>query len=90
MAFLIGVFILGISMDYTAWYMSTSHEGAFLPAHKSFLGVDALHDFHYIFSTLGVLSYESLISDMTRVTAYILMIISVIKMFFEAFSNERG
>jgi len=88
-AFLIGLFILGISMDYTAWYMSTAHEGALLPAHKSFLGVDALHDFHYIFSTLGVLSYESLISGFTRVIAYLLMIGSLVAMFFEAFSNKR-
>ena len=87
--FLIGLFILGISMDYTAWYMSTAHEGAILPAHKSFLGVDALHDFHYIFSSLGVLGYESLISGITRAMAYLLMLGSVIGMFFEAFSNKR-
>jgi hypothetical protein len=88
-AFLIGVFIFGISMDYTAWYMSTAHEGLLLPAHKSFLGVDAMHDFNYIFSTLGVLNYESLISGMTRIIAYFLMVGSVIGMFFEAFSNEQ-
>jgi hypothetical protein len=88
-AFYIGLFILGISMDYTAWYMSTAHEGALLPAHKSFLGVDALHDFHYIFSTLGVLAYDSLISGITRTIGYLLMISSVIGMFFDAFSNKR-
>jgi hypothetical protein len=88
-AFLTGLFILGISMDYTAWYMSTAHEGAILPAHKSFLGVNAMHDFHYIFSTLGVLAYESLISGVTRVIAYLLMIGAVIGMFFEAFSNKH-
>ena len=87
-AFYMGLFILGISMDYTAWYMSTAHEGAFLPAHKSFLGVDALHDFHYIFSTLGILAYESLISGITRAIAYLLMVSSVIGMFFEAFSSK--
>lgn len=88
-AFLIGLFILGISMDHTAWYMSTAHEGAILPAHKSFLGVDALHDFHYIFRTMGVLSYESFISGLTRAIAYLLMIGSVIAMFFNAFSNKH-
>ena len=87
--FLVGLFILGISMDHTAWYMSTAHEGAILPAHKSFLGVDALHDFHYIFSTLGVLAYESFISGLTRLIAYLLMIGSVISMFFNAFSNRH-
>ncbi len=87
-AFYMGLFILGISMDYTAWYMSTAHEGLHLPAHKSFLGVDALHDFNYIFSTLGVLAYESLISGITRAIAYTLMIGAVIGMFFEAFSSK--
>ena len=87
-AFLAGLFILGISMDHTAWYMSTAHEGAILPAHKSFLGVDALHDFHYIFSTLGVLAYESLIVGLTKTVAILLMIGSVIAMFFEAFSDN--
>ena len=87
-AFLMGLFILGISMDYTAWYMSTAHEGAILPAYKSFLGVDAYHDFHYLFSSLGLLSYESLISGVTRTIAYLLMTGAVIGMFFEAFSNK--
>jgi hypothetical protein len=90
MAFYIGLFILGISMDYTAWYMSTAHEGAFLPAHKSFLGVDALHDFHYIFTTLGVLGYESLISGITKVLGHLLMIGSVIGMFFETLANTNS
>ena len=88
MAFYMGLFILGISMDYTAWYMSTAHEGLHLPAHKSFLGVDALHDFNYIFNTLGVMAYESLISGITRAFAYFLMIGSVIAMFFEVFSSK--
>lgn len=87
-AFLIGLFILGISMDHTAWYMSTAHEGAILPAHKSFLGVDALHDFHYIFSSLGVLAYASFISGCIKVIAHLLMIGSVIRMLFEAFSDK--
>jgi len=86
--FLIGLFILGISMDHTAWYMSTAHEGAILPAHKSFLGVDALHDFHYIFSALGVLAYESFISGFMKVIAHLLMIGSVIGILFEAFSDK--
>ena len=89
MAFYIGLFILGISMDYTSWYMSTAHEGLHLPASKSFLGVDALHDFNYIFATLGILPYESLISGFTKMLAYLLMMGSVIAIFFEAFSNIK-
>jgi hypothetical protein len=87
-AFLMGLFILGISMDYTAWYMSTAHEGAILPAYKSFLGVDAYHDFYYLFNSLGLLAYESLISGFTRAIAYLVMVGAVIGMFFEAFSNK--
>ena len=89
MAFYTGLFIFGISMDYTSWYMSTAHEGLHLPAAKSFLGVDALHDFNYIFTTLGILPYESLISGFTKMLAYLLMMGSVIAMFFEAFSNSK-
>lgn len=89
MAFLAGLFILGISMEHTAWYMSTAHEGAILPAHKSFLGVDAMHDFHYIFSAMGVLAYASLISGLTKTIGYLLMLGSVIGMFFEAFSDRK-
>ena len=88
MASYIGLFILGISMDYTAWYMSTAHEGAIVPAAKSFLGVDGYHDFNYIFTALGVLQYESFISGMTKVVSVILMVGALIAMFFEAFSNK--
>lgn len=88
MAFYIGLFILGISMDHTAWYMSTSHEGAILPAHRSFLGVDAIHDFHYLFASLGVLAYESFIAGVTRAAGMLLMVGAVIAMFFEAFSDK--
>jgi len=87
--FLVGLFILGISMDHTSFYMSTAHEGAILPAHKSFLGEDALHDFYYLFTFLGMLAYASFISGFTQVVAYLLMIGSVIGMFFEAFSNKK-
>jgi len=89
MAFWAGLFILGISVDHTAWYMSTAHEGAILFANKSFLGVDAMYDFHYIFSTLGVLDYEGLISGLTKAAGHLFMIGAVIGMFFEAFSNKN-
>ncbi|HEY9190699.1 MAG TPA: hypothetical protein VIM88_07505 [Sulfurovum sp.] len=89
MAFYIGLFILGLSMDHTAWYMSTAHEGPILPAHKSFLGVDALHDFHYIFSSVGVLAYASFLAGVTKAAGMLLMVGAVIAMFFEAFSDKR-
>jgi hypothetical protein len=89
MAFYAGLFILGISLDYSAWYMSTAHEGAFIPAVRSFLGVDAIHDFNYIFTILGVMPYASFISGITKVISVLLMFGSLIAMFFEAFSNKK-
>ncbi len=88
-AALIGVFFLGFSLQYTAWYLSTAHEGLILPAHKSFLGVDAIHDFNYMLSTMGLLTYESLIAGLTKFIAYLIMIVSVIGMFFDAFPNKK-
>lgn len=88
-AALIALFFVGFSLQYTAWYISTAHEGLILPAHKSFLGVDAIHDFNYMLSTMGLLAYESLIAGITRFTAYVIMLVSVIGMFFDAFPNEK-
>ncbi|MDR2151996.1 MAG: hypothetical protein LBO72_04160, partial [Helicobacteraceae bacterium] len=60
--YFMGLFFLGFSMQYTAWYISTAHEGLRLSASKSFLGVDSFHDFNYILSTLGLLSANWFIS----------------------------
>ena len=87
-AFYIGLFFVGFSLDYTAWYISTAHEGPILPAAKSFLGVDAYHDFYSILNTLGVLAYENLISGIVKALAYGIMIVSVFGMFVEAFSRK--
>jgi hypothetical protein len=89
-AALIALFFVGFSLQYTAWYLSTAHEGLILPAHKSFLGVDAIHDFNYMLSALGLLAYESLIAGLTRFIAYLIMLSAVIGMFFEAFSNKHN
>lgn len=89
-AVLIALFFVGFSLQYTAWYISTAHEGLVLPAHKSFLGVDAIHDFNYMLSAMGVLAYESMIAGITRFIAYLIMLIAVIGMFFEAFSNTKS
>jgi len=87
-AAMIALFFVGFSLQYTAWYLSTAHEGLILPAHKSFLGVDAIHDFNYMLSAMGLLAYESLIAGVTRFVAYLIMLTAVIGMFFEAFSNK--
>ena len=89
-AALIALFFTGFSLHYTAWYISTAHEGLYIPAGKSFLGVDGYHDFNYILSTLGLLAYDSLISVLTRLPAYGLMIYSVFMMFVDAFGNTSA
>jgi len=88
-AVFIALFFVGFSLQYTAWYISTAHEGMVLPAHKSFLGVDAIHDFHYMLSKMGLLAYEPIIAGVTRFLAYLIMLISVIGMFFNAFPNNK-
>jgi hypothetical protein len=89
-AAMIALFFVGFSLHYTAWYLSTAHEGLILPAHKSFLGVDAIHDFNYMLSAMGLLTYESLIAGFTRFIAYLIMLAAVIGMFFEAFPNKKS
>jgi len=90
-AYLIGLFIFGISLHYTALYISTAHEGLFLPASKSFLGVDALHDFNYILSELHLLSYNTFIAGLVRFIAYMVMFYSTGKVILLAFfiSEEK-
>jgi len=88
-AAMIALFFVGFSLHYTAWYLSTAHEGLILPAHKSFLGVDAIHDFNYMLNAMGILAYESIIAGVTRFVAYVIMLLSVIAMFFEAFPNDK-
>ena len=85
----IALFFVGFSLQYTAWYISTAHEGLILPAHKSFLGVDAIHDFNYMLSKMGLLAYDALIAGVTRFIAYLIMLVAVIGMFFDAFPNEK-
>jgi len=89
-AAMLALFFVGFSLQYTAWYLSTAHEGLILPAHKSFLGVDAIHDFNYMLNAMGLLAYESLIAGVTRFVAYLIMLAAVIGMFFEAFPNKRA
>ena len=89
-AAMIALFFVGFSLQYTAWYLSTAHEGLILPAHKSFLGVDAIHDFNYMLNAMGLLAYESLIAGVTRFVAYLIMLAAVIGMFFASFPNNKS
>ncbi len=88
LGYYIGLFFLGMSMQYTAWYISTSHEGLYISADKSFLGVDGYHDFNYMLSALGLLQYERSITFLTKAASYIVMFYSVIAMYLLAFLSS--
>ena len=81
----IALFVTGFSLQYTAWYLSTAHKGLFLPASKSFLGVDSYHDFAYLLGIVGMVSYDGVISALLKALAYGLMIWAVIVMYMAAF-----
>ncbi|MEA3419060.1 MAG: hypothetical protein U9Q90_06630 [Campylobacterota bacterium] len=89
-AAMIALFFVGFSLQYTAWYMSTAHEGLILPASKSFLGVDAYHDFNYLFSYLHVLPYGNVISGLTKLIAYMIMFYATGAMLFQAFVRSES
>jgi len=80
-----GLLILGFSLKYTAWYMSTAHLQRIVPASQSFLGKDGYHDFNYIFSALHVLPYDGVISTLTSIIATLLMIYALVRVFWIAF-----
>ena len=84
----IGIYFTGFSLQYTAWYISTSYRGAYVSASDSFLGVDGYHDFYYILDTLGVLNHYEGIATFVKVVAYILMFGSVVLMFLNGFMSK--
>ena len=85
---MIALFFLGFSMQYTAWYISTAHEGATIPASRSFLGVDATHDFYYLLSRFFGLGAEGIVSGLVRLAAYLVMIYGVFGMVLGAFERH--
>lgn len=86
----IGLFFLGVSMQYTAWYISTAHEGLILPASKSFLGVDSYHDFNYILSKFNMVQHDQIISNIVKFFAYTAMLGSLFLMFLNIFEKEKS
>ena len=86
---LVGLFFVGFSLQYTAWYISTAHEGLHVSASKSFLGVDGYHDFNYILSSLHLLAYDALISGIVKVLATLIMIVSTFWMLIEGFASSE-
>jgi len=87
-ASLIALFFAGFSLRYTAWYISTAHEGPIVSAEKSFLGVDGMHDFHYLLTRFGILEYEKWLSWSVGLAAYTIMGYAVITMLLHAFTSS--
>ncbi len=73
---------LAQNLVYVAWYMSYSQTPNRYPF---FLGGNAIHDFWYMFSQLGVLEYDWLISGFVRVIAVMLLIISYLYLLYLSF-----
>jgi hypothetical protein len=88
--FYIGLFFVGFSMQYTAWYISTAHEGLFVPASKSFLGVDGYHDFYTVLSAFGAVGYDWLVSAIVKMIGYILMLYACFKMTMSAWFDTTN
>jgi len=87
-AYFIALYFVGFSLHYTAWYISTAHEGLHISAAKSFLGVDGYHDFNYILDSVGLLAYDNVISILVKMLAYFLMFRATIGMYFNAFDKN--
>ena len=66
----IGVMWLAQNLVYVAWYMSYSQTPN---KYGFFLGDGATHDFWWLFSYLGVLEYDWLISSIVKIIAVVLL-----------------
>lgn len=85
-----GLFFLGFSMKYTAWYISTSQKmGAVVRAKDSFLGVDSYHDFYYILDTMGILAYDGVVSVIVSIIATIVLLYCLTRIFLIAFLTKN-
>ncbi len=83
----LGSLWLAQNLIYVSWYMSYAQTPNLYPF---FLGGSAIHDFWYIFSQLGVLEYDSLISGFVRVIAVILLLGTYIYLLYISFlKNSR-
>ena len=82
----LGAIWLAQNLVYVSWYMSYSQTPNLYPF---FLGGSAIHDFWYIFSQLGVLEYDWLISGFVRVIAVILLLGSYMYLLYISFIKEN-
>jgi hypothetical protein len=87
--FYIGLFFVGFSSQYTAWYIATAHEGLYVSASNSFLGVDGYHDFYTVLSAFGLVGYDWFVSMLVKIAGYALMFYATFKMVILAWIEER-
>ena len=78
----LGVIWFAQNLVYVAWYMSHSQTPNLYP---SFLGGNGIHDFWYIFSQLGILQYDWLVSGFVRAIAVVLLFGAYFYLLFIAF-----
>jgi len=78
----IALFFLGLSLHYTAWYIASASSNLFVSAEHSFLGSPGIHDFSYLLTYFGILKYKDIISNLSHLIAYILMLYALIRMIF--------
>ena len=81
----LGSIWLAQNLIYVSWYMSYSQTPNLYPF---FLGGSAIHDFWYIFSQLGVLEYDWLISGFVRVVAVMLLLSSYTYLLYISFFKD--
>lgn len=89
MGFYIALFFLGISLGYTAWYISTSYKGLYLSTSESFLGVDVYHDFYYILDKLSLLKQYKTISFLVNLLSTLIILFSLAMLFIESFLKDE-
>ncbi|MGB5964264.1 MAG: hypothetical protein WBF77_04655 [Sulfurimonadaceae bacterium] len=78
---------LAQNLVYVAWYMSYAQTPNRYPF---FLGGNAIHDFWYIFSQLGVLEYDWFISGFVRAVAVMLLLGSYMYLLYIAFLKNEN
>ena len=79
------LYFAGLSIQYTSWYISTSHTGAMVSASNSFTGIAGKHDFYYLLDIIGLVPYDGIVSSIVRISAYFIMLLAIYKIYKVAF-----
>ncbi len=84
-----GLFFFAISLKYTAWYMADARKnGLYVSAEDSFLGVDGVHDFYFIFDFMGLLSFDTILGAIAGIIATVVLMYSLFQIGIEAFMSK--